>query len=73
MLNSEARQKEIVNNLNTYWQTNREFFKDRNTFNTMFHYNERDDSQKQLLDSYWKKKTDTDVAMKYTNADSIAS
>jgi hypothetical protein len=39
----------------------------------MFHYDERDDSQKQLLDSYWKKKTDTDVAMKYTNADSIAS
>jgi hypothetical protein len=49
-------------------------FSDRDTFNRVFEYNTRDsEAQRQLLDSYWKKKTATDVAMKYTNADSIAS
>ena len=69
--NSEARQQEIVNNLNTYWEKNREFFKDRNTFNQIFHYDERDASQKQLLDSYWKKKQDTEVSNKYGNVDAL--
>jgi hypothetical protein len=64
-LNSDARMNEIVSNLNAYRQNNPEFFKDRNTFNQMFHYSERDNEQKALLDTYWKKKLDMDNASKY--------
>ena len=64
-LDSDARTKEITDNLNAYWQTNREYFSDRNTYNNMFHYNERSDAQKAVLDSYWKKKEDMDNASKY--------
>ena len=70
-LDSDARMNEIVSNLNAYWQNNREFFQDRATYNKMFHYNERDDQQKALLDSYWKKKEDESVATKYNTADGI--
>ena len=70
-LNSDARMQEITNNLNAYRQNNPEFFKDRNTFNTMFHYNDRDESQKALLDTYWKKKEDLDSISNYTSWESI--
>lgn len=72
-LDSDARTKEITDNLNAYWQTNREYFQDRNTYNNMFHYNERSDQQKAVLDSYWKKKEDLDKASKYDTWDSISS
>jgi len=72
-LDSDARTKEITDNLNAYWQTNREYFSDRNTYNNMFHYNERSDQQKAVLDSYWKKKEDIDKANKYNTWDSINS
>lgn len=72
-LDSEARMQEITNNLNAYRQNNPEYFKDRQTFNTMFHYNDRDDSQKALLDTYWKKKQDIDKANLYTSWDSITN
>ena len=72
-LNSDARLKEIASNLNAYWATNPEFFKDRNTFNQIFHYGERDEQQKALLDVYWKKKEDMDNASKYNTWDSIAA
>ena len=39
----------------------------------MFHYNERSDQQKAILDSYWKKKEDMNVAEKYNTADGIKS
>ena len=35
-LDSDARTREITDNLNAYWQTNREYFQDRNTYNNMF-------------------------------------
>ena len=71
-LDTDARMKEITDNLNAYWQTNREYFTDRATYNQMFHYNDRNDQQKALLDSYWKKKEDMDVAVKYTSWDALA-
>jgi hypothetical protein len=47
-------------------------FKDRETFNKMFQYNEREsEAQKQLLDSYWKRKEDMDRASQYTSGESI--
>lgn len=70
-LDSDARTREITDNLNAYWQTNREYFQDRNTYNNMFHYNERSDQQKAVLDSYWKKKEDMNVAERYNTADGI--
>ena len=70
-LDSDARTREITDNLNAYRQTNREYFSDRNTYNNMFHYNERSDQQKAVLDSYWKKKVDMDNASKYNTWDSI--
>jgi len=72
-LDSDARTREITDNLNAYWQTNREYFQDRNTYNNMFHYNERSDQQKAILDSYWKKKEDMNVAERYNTADGIKS
>jgi hypothetical protein len=65
-LDSDARMNEITNNLNAYWKNNPEYFSDRDTYNKMFHYNERNDGQKALLDSYWKKKEGMDTAQKYT-------
>jgi hypothetical protein len=59
---SDARDNEIVNNLNSYYNTNKSFFTDRDTFNKTFHYSERNDRQKALLDSFWKGKEDKDKA-----------
>lgn len=67
--NSDARMQEITNNLNSYWNTNREFFKDRETYNKMFNYASRNDEQKALLDSYWKKADDRNKASQYTTAE----
>ena len=68
---SEARNREITDNLNYYWQNNRDYFSDRNTFNDIFHYNERNDSQKKILDSYWKRKEDMDYSSHFSSWESI--
>ena len=34
---------EITNNLNAYWNNNKSYFSDRATFNSTFHYNDRQD------------------------------
>ena len=71
-LDSDARLAEMTNNLNTYWQTNPEYFSNRETFNKVFEYNQREsDAQRALLDSYWKKKKDMDTASNYNSWDSI--
>ena len=61
--------QEITNNLNSYWNTNREFFKDRETYNKIFNYASRNAEQKALLDSYWKKADDRNKASQYTTAE----
>ena len=71
VLNSDARMNEITNNLNAHWKNNPEYFRDRDTYNQIFHYSERSDQQKALLDSYWKKKEDTQTAQRYNTWDSI--
>jgi hypothetical protein len=43
-------------------------FKDRQTFNKVFEYDTREsEAQKQLLDSYWKRKEDMDKSSQYTS------
>jgi hypothetical protein len=43
-------------------------FSDRETFNRVFEYNTREsEAQRQLLDSYWKRKEDMDKASTYTS------
>ena len=67
-IESDARLNEMVNNLNTYWQTNPEFFSSREEFNKQFEYNQRQsDAQRALLDSYWKKAQDFKKANSYSN------
>ena len=68
---SDARQQEIINNLNAYWNTNKSIFSNRETFNKNFEYDKRSDRQKALLDSFWKGKQDEATAAKYTTANSI--
>jgi len=51
---SEARQQEIVNNLNQYKQANPGLFADKELFKRSFSYDNRSDLQKQILDNwYW--------------------
>ena len=70
--NSEARLNEMKGNLDHYFATSPRMFSDRETFNKMFQYNEREsEAQRQLLDSYWKRKEDMDKASTYTNWESI--
>lgn len=70
--NSEARLNEMKGNLDHYFATSPRMFSDRDTFNKMFQYNEREsEAQKQLLDSYWKRKEDMDRASQYTSWESI--
>lgn len=52
---STARLQEIANNLANYAQTNPELFKDRDTYNNFFKYNQRSAKQKQVLDAWWMK------------------
>ena len=68
---SDARDNEIVNNLNAYINSNPEFFSDRATFNQNFHYSERNQRQKALLDSFWKGQEDRKKASTYATGDSI--
>jgi len=70
---SDARDNEIVNNLNAYINSNPEFFTDRNTFNQSFHYSERNSRQKALLDSFWKGQEDKKTASNYNTGDAIAT
>ena len=70
--NSEARLNEMKGNLDHYFSTSPRMFSDRETFNRVFEYNNREsDAQKQLLDSYWKRKEDMDKASQYTSWESI--
>ena len=68
---SEARMNEITNNLNAYWNTNKSYFTDRATFNSTFHYDDRSDKQKALLDSFWKGTQDQTKANSYTNGNDV--
>ena len=69
---SEARLNEMKGNLDHYFATSPRMFSDRETFNRVFEYNNRDsDAQRQLLDSYWKRKEDMDKASQYTSWESI--
>ena len=47
---SDARMNEITNNLNAYWNTNREYFSDRQTFNRIFSYEKRSKAQQAHFD-----------------------
>lgn len=47
---SDARMNEITNNLNAYWNTNREYFSDRQTFNRIFSYDKRSKAQQAHFD-----------------------
>ena len=70
--NSEARLNEMKGNLDHYFATSPRMFSDRETFNRVFEYNNRDsEAQRQLLDSYWKRKEDMDKASQYTSWESI--
>jgi len=70
--NSEARLNEMKGNLDHYFATSPRMFSDRDTFNRVFEYNNRDsEAQRQLLDSYWKRKEDMDKASQYTSWESI--
>lgn len=53
---SDARMNEITNNLNAYWNTNREYFSDRQTFNRIFSYDKRSKAQQAHFDGFWKRK-----------------
>lgn len=71
-IDTDARLNEMRNNLNQYYQTNPEWFQDRETFNRQFEYNQREsDAQRALLDSYWKKAQDINKASSYTNPNMV--
>lgn len=53
---SEARLREIANNLNNLYQSNPELFKDRATFDNYFKYNQRSPKQKAVLDTFFASK-----------------
>lgn len=73
-LYTDARLNEMKSNLDHYFATSPRMFDDRETFNKVFQYNEREsDAQRQLLDSYWKRKQDVDNASKYNTWDSISN
>jgi len=52
-LDTQNRQDEIVSNLTAYKASNPELFRNRGTFDSMFHYWERDAVQKKTLDDYF--------------------
>ena len=71
---NDARLNEMKGNLDHYFATSPRMFNDRETFNKVFEYNSREsDAQRQLLDSYWKRKEDMDKASQYTSWESIAN
>jgi hypothetical protein len=58
----------MKSNLDQYFATSPWMFSDRETFNKVFEYNTREsEAQRQLLDSYWKRKEDMDRASQYTS------
>ena len=62
----------MKSNLDQYFKDSPWMFKDRETFNKVFEYNTREsEAQRQLLDSYWKRKEDIDKAANYTSGESI--
>ena len=71
-ISTDARLNEMKGNLDHYFSTSPRMFSDRETFNRVFEYNNRDsEAQRQLLDSYWKRKEDMDKASQYTSWESI--
>ena len=71
-ISTDARLNEMKGNLDHYFATSPRMFSDRDTFNRVFDYNNREsDAQRQLLDSYWKRKEDMDKASTYTSWESI--
>lgn len=67
-----TRENEMKHNLDEYYDSMPRVFSDRETFNKFFEYNSRkSDAQRELLDSYWKKKQDANTAATYTNADML--
>lgn len=53
---SDARLKEIANNLKNLYNSNPELFKDRATFDNYFKYNQRSPKQKMVLDAFFTQK-----------------
>ena len=73
-ISTDARLNEMKGNLDQYFKDSPRMFSDRETFNRVFDYNGREsEAQRQLLDSYWKRKQDIDNASKYTSWDGIES
>jgi len=73
-VNSDARLNEMKGNLDHYFATSPRMFNDRETFNKVFEYNNREsEAQRQLLDSYWKRKEDMDKASQFNSWESIAN
>ena len=73
-LESQARLDEMKKNLDQYFQDSPRMFNDRETFNKVFEYNSREsEAQRQVLDSYWKRKQDMDRASTYTSWESVYS
>ena len=71
-ISTDARLNEMKGNLDQYFKDSPRMFSDRETFNRVFQYNEREsDAQRQLLDSYWKRKEDMDKASNYTSWEAI--
>lgn len=69
---SDARMNEITNNLNAYWNTNREYFSDRQTFNKVFSYDKRSKAQQAHFDSFWKRKEIDKKVAGYTDWKSVS-
>lgn len=69
---SDARMGEITNNLNAYWNTNREYFSDRQTFNKVFSYEKRSKAQQAHFDSFWKRKEIDKKVAGYTDWKSVS-
>lgn len=73
-IESEARDREIINNLNSYKVSNPEFFRDRETFNRAFQYHDREsERQRGVLDSVWRRIEDENKVSSYTNPESAIS
>ena len=71
-ISTDARLNEMKGNLDQYFKDSPRMFSDRETFNRVFNYNNREsDAQRQLLDSYWKRKEDMDKASTYTSWEAI--
>lgn len=73
--NTDSQEK-IVSNLNTYKQSNPEYFTDYDSFKRNFSYDARNDTQKQTLDTWYKgyqrgmelnSKAVSDIATQYKN------